>query len=356
MRILAFNSSPRSSDRSKTELMLNHLVEGMRNAGADVEVVNLREKNIKNCIGCFTCWTKTPGKCLHKDDMTNELFPKWLESDMVVYATPLYYHFINSAMSTFLERTLPAIQPFFERHAGKTYHPLRSKVPSIVLLSVCGFPEDSEFDALSDFVNRTRHKDIKIVAEIYRSAAETITSGFLQDKTNDILEATKLAGKELVLSGTVSPETLARIRQPLIDHKIFADMGNIYWKTCIAEGVTPKEFSDKELVPRPDSIESFMLLLPFGLHSETVGQRKVILQFNFSGELTDSCYFIIHNRNVDAKKGSVEKPDVTIETPFGLWMDIMTRKADGQQLFMEQKYKVDGDISLMIQLFKKDES
>jgi FMN-dependent NADH-azoreductase len=356
MRIVAFNSSPRGGGQSKTELMLNYLIEGMRNAGADAEVVNLREKNIKNCIGCFTCWTKTPGKCLHKDDMTKELFPKWLKSDMVVYATPLYYHFINSLMSTFLERTLPAIQPFFERAEGKTYHPLRHKLPSIVLLSVCGFPEDSEFDALSEFVNRTRHKDIKIVAEIYRPAAETMTSDFLQDKINDILEATKSAGKELVLSGTVLPETMARIRQPLIDHQTFADLGNIYWKTCIAEGVTPKEFREKELVPRPDSIESFMLLLPFGLHSEAVGQRKVILQFNFSGELTDSCYFIIDKCNVDAKRGSVEKPDVTIETPFGLWMDIMTRKADGQQMFMEQKYRVDGDISLMIQLFKKNES
>jgi predicted lipid carrier protein YhbT len=34
-------------------------------------------------------------------------------------------------------------------------------------------------------------------------------------------------------------------------------------------------------------------------------------------------------------------------------MDIMTRKADGQQMFMEQKYTVTGDIELMIQLFTK---
>jgi len=62
MKILALNSSPRTGSQSKTELMLNHLVKGMREAGADVEVVNLRKKKINNCIGCFTCWTKTPGK------------------------------------------------------------------------------------------------------------------------------------------------------------------------------------------------------------------------------------------------------------------------------------------------------
>ncbi len=82
MKVLAINSSPRSGGQSKTELMLNHLAEGMQEAGANVEVVNLREKKIKNCIGCYTCWTKTPGKCVHKDDMAKELFPKWLESDM----------------------------------------------------------------------------------------------------------------------------------------------------------------------------------------------------------------------------------------------------------------------------------
>ena len=128
MKILSINSSPRTGGESKTELMLNHLAEGMQEAGAEVEVINLREKKIRSCIGCFTCWTKTPGKCIQKDDMTNEIFPKLLASDLVVFAFPLYYHFMNGAMSTFMERTLPWAQPFFLRSEGKTYHPLRGKV------------------------------------------------------------------------------------------------------------------------------------------------------------------------------------------------------------------------------------
>ena len=85
MKVLTINSSPRGGGRSKTELMLNYLVEGMQDAGAEVNGVNLREKKIKNCIGCFTCWSKTPGKCVHNDDMTNEIFPKLLNSDLIVY-------------------------------------------------------------------------------------------------------------------------------------------------------------------------------------------------------------------------------------------------------------------------------
>ena len=357
MKILAINSSPRTGGQSKTELMLNHLVEGMQEAGADVEIVNLREKNIKHCIGCYTCWTKTPGRCLHKDDMTRELFPKWLKSDIAVYATPLYVHFINSTMSCFIERTLPAILPYFKQREGKTYHPLRQKIPSIVLLSVCGFPEESEFEALSNFIGSTYREDVKIVAEIYRSAAETLTNDILQGKRKDVLDATKSAGKELILSGTISTETMDRIRQPLVDPQTFADVSNIYWKTCITEGVTPKEFSDKNMVPRPDSIEGFMLLFPFGINREAAGDRKIHLQFNFTGELTESCYFTIEKGRIEPLKGTVENSTITIETPFELWMDIMTGKVDGQQMFMEQKYRVQGDLALMIQLFKgADES
>ena len=79
MKVLALNSSPRDEGQSKTEFLLQHLVQGMQDAGAEVEVVALRKKNVKNCIGCFTCWTKTPGVCIHQDDMTREFFPSgWL--------------------------------------------------------------------------------------------------------------------------------------------------------------------------------------------------------------------------------------------------------------------------------------
>lgn len=355
MKVLALNSGPRSDAESYTIMMLNHLVDGMRGTGADVEVIHLREKKIRNCIGCFTCWTKTPGRCLHKDDMTNELFPKLLAADLAVYATPLYFHTVNAAMAAFFERTLPAALPFFEEgEDGKTYHPVRYKIPPSVLLSVCGFPEMSEFDAMLDFFKRTRHKDSRPVAAICRAGASLLSTPQLAAKAHDILEATKLAGRELVETMKIRPETLARITQPLSDAKTFGKMGNIYWKTCIAEKVTPKEFDNKKMVPRPQTLEDFMFVFPYGLNAKSAGDQKVNLQINFSGEMNESCHFTIENGRVEAKPGACEKPNLTIDTPFGLWMDIITRKADGQKMFMEQRYKVQGDLPLMMRLFSKE--
>jgi len=102
MKVLALNSSARTGDVSKTEIVLDDLLQGMREAGADVEIIELRKKKIRYCIGCFTCWTKTPGVCLHKDDMTGEILPKYLDSDLVILATPLFHYTVNALMKPLL--------------------------------------------------------------------------------------------------------------------------------------------------------------------------------------------------------------------------------------------------------------
>ena len=182
MKVLALNSSPRGEGQSKTGIMLNQLVLGMRDAGARVEVVDLRKKTIRNCSGCFTCWTKTPGLCIHKDDMTEELFPKFIESDLVIYASPLYHFTVNATMKAFIERTLPILQPFFEESGEATNHPFRHKFPKAVVLSVAGFPEMSVFDQLSSWARFLFGMSESLVAEIYRPAAESITLPFFKDE------------------------------------------------------------------------------------------------------------------------------------------------------------------------------
>jgi putative sterol carrier protein/NAD(P)H-dependent FMN reductase len=351
MKVLALNSSPRGDGFSKTELMLTHLVQGMRDAGAVVEVVDLRKKSVKHCIGCYTCWTKTPGVCIHKDDLTRELFPKWRDADVVVYASPLYHYTLNATMKAFIERTLPFLEPFLEDRGAVTTHPARFKHPKVVFLSVAGFPEISVFDQLSAWVNFVFGRHARLVAEIYRPMAESLDSPFLLQETQQVLQATAQAGREIVQGSKVSPDTLARVTRPLMDDpKPYFKMANLFWKTCIAEGVNPKEFAEKRMIPRPDSVDTFMFMMPMGFNPEAAGDTKATVQFKFSGEAEGSCYFKIEKGTIQAAMGIAETPDLTIEAPFGVWMDILTRKADGQKMFMEQKYKVSGDFSLLLRM------
>jgi putative sterol carrier protein len=353
MKILTVNSSPRTGVNSFTELLLNHLIQGMREAGAEVCTVNLREKTIRPCLGCLTCWTKTPGRCIQKDDMTNELLPKLLASDLIVYATPLYYQTMNSVMSIFRERMLPLSQPFAEKRDGKRVFLLRHKLPPAVWLSVCALPEKSEFDALSTFLNNTRHPDVSIVAEIYRTSSVALECWVFKKTLSDILEATRQAGHELVWSMKISPNTMERITRPIMDAESLTIIGNVTCKTCIAEKVTLKEFFTKGMTPRPDSLEVFMALSVIGLNAEAAGGKKVILQFKFSGEVEASCYFTFEKGSIKATAGTNTEYDVRIETPFEVWMDIMTGKAEGREMFMQGKYRVEGDLFLMQELLQR---
>ena len=348
VKVLAIDSSPRGEGQSKTKMILNPFLEGMREAGARVERVDLRKKTVRNCVGCFTCWTKTPGVCVHMDDMSKELFPKWLEADIAVYATPLYHFTMNAAMKAFVERTLPVLEPFFVQEGGRTRHPLRHKVPQAVVMSVAGFPEVSVFDQLSAYVRFLFQG--RLLAEIYRPGAEHLGNAPLREKREQILSALHQAGREMVQSRKVSAETLERITQPLGIEKEFAVIGDLMWKTCIAEGITPKELAERGMIPRPDSIDAFMIIMPMGFRADRAGDLRATMQFNFSGEVEGACHFLIENGKIQALAGSADRPDLTIETPFEIWMDIVAGKRDGQQMLMEQKYKASGDFSLLMRM------
>ena len=186
--------------------------------------------------------------------MTQELLPKWRSSDLVIYASPLYHYTVNAEMKTFIERTLPILNQFFKVQEGRTYHPHRQEPPKAVLLSVAGFPDDSVFDQLSSWANFIYGDDSPhdkvLVAEIYRPMAEALTNPYFKDQAASILDATRQAGREIVTTGEVSKNTMAQVRQPMLENpKDFREIGNLMWQTCIAEGITPKEFRESGRKP-----------------------------------------------------------------------------------------------------------
>jgi multimeric flavodoxin WrbA/putative sterol carrier protein len=348
MQVMAINSSARVGQQSKTEIVLDHLVKGMREAGADVDVINLQKKKINYCIGCYTCWSKTPGECIHKDDMSRELFPKFVDSDLIVMATPLYHYTVNALLKTFIERTLPVAEPFLELRDGVTRHPRRHPQKPVVAVSVAGFPEYSVFDQLSSYMNYLYKGNL--VAEIYRTSSEIMSVMMEEGPARESLDAVVQGGRELVESMKISDETMRKINQPIADFESMEPMANLYWQTCIDEKVTPLEFKKKGLRPRPISIETYAALMQMGFNKEKAGDTRAIMQFVFSGSVDGDCYFKIEPGRFEVVTGKADSPDLTITTPFEVWMDIMTGKADGQQMFVEQKYTVEGDLSLLMRM------
>jgi putative sterol carrier protein len=225
----------------------------------------------------------------------------------------------------------------------------------VVLLSVAGFPEDSVFDQLSSWANfifgSNSIYEKALVAEIYRPMAEALTIPYFQEKAAGVLAATQQAGREIVTSLTVAEETMAGIKQPMVeDPAAFLELGNLMWQTCIAEGITPREFGEKGVMPRPDSINSYIELMKLGFNAGSANGLEAKIQFNFSGEQQGSCFLSITDGSITGRQGTAIQPNLTVNTPFEVWIDILTGKSDGQQMFLDQKYTVEGDLALLMQM------
>lgn len=94
----------------------------------DIVFVDLSACTIANCIGCFGCWTKTPGKCVIRDDATT-IYPLIAKSDEVIYISRVKYGGYDTTMKTMLERAIPVQQAFIRIHNGETHHVQRAVVP-----------------------------------------------------------------------------------------------------------------------------------------------------------------------------------------------------------------------------------
>ena len=68
IKVVAINGSPRM-EKGNTAMILAPFIQGMTDAGADVELFYARRLNVKPCTGEMDCWYGKPGECIHKDDM-----------------------------------------------------------------------------------------------------------------------------------------------------------------------------------------------------------------------------------------------------------------------------------------------
>jgi multimeric flavodoxin WrbA len=210
----------------------------MKEAGKNkrTEIVHLYEKDIHHCCGCYSCWIKTPGKCIFEDDMT-ELLKDFVEADIIVFGTPLYHYTMSSIMKKFIERTLPLDEPWLIPHPyrpERTAHPVRyNKKQQTLLVSTCGFLELENFDSL---VHTFRHYASMTfddyIGEILCTYAEILSRKEGKEIGAFYLEKVKKAGKEIVENGEISDELKEELNKGIfdIDKETCYQLAEEYWK------------------------------------------------------------------------------------------------------------------------------
>lgn len=235
MKILAINSSPRKS-KGATDIILDTFLEGVKSVGGGFKKIYLHDKKIKKCIGCFGCWSKTPGKCIFQNDDMPSILKMMEESDIIVFATPIYHFGMTSDMKIMIEKTLPQLEPFLVKDKELTNHTIRNKTKKEkwVIISVCGFPEIETFQSFDlSFQQMARVYQAEIIGKIYRPSSEILTKG------NTYLLKTYLkncysAGQETILNGKISIKTQNKLFNDYVLPKfMYRFIANRFWKKTI---------------------------------------------------------------------------------------------------------------------------
>lgn len=106
--------------------------------GEDCTHFLLEEFDINYCTGCWTCWWKTPGRCIFRDDMERVL-PGMIAAGLVVLATPSTFGMPAAGMKNLLDRTIPLVHPYIELIGGESRHRKRyARYPKLALWADTG--------------------------------------------------------------------------------------------------------------------------------------------------------------------------------------------------------------------------
>lgn len=119
------------------------------------EYIDLSQKKVTPCVGCFGCWVKTPGRCVIRDDAP-QIYPLIARSHRVLYVSRVVFGSWAPRMKAMLERSLPIQQAFLRPHMGETHHVQRLVAEKDAIILAYGPESQEEKDLFCCLVERNQ--------------------------------------------------------------------------------------------------------------------------------------------------------------------------------------------------------
>ena len=141
MNILILNGATENHNGAFHRTIMDALVRESGNRGLTVIAFDLDSMEIKPCRGCFACWVKHPGSCAIRDD-EEQILKAVVQSDILVWLTPITFGGYSSALKKALDRIVPIALPFLVQFHGEVHHPLRyERVTRLLALGTLPRPD-----------------------------------------------------------------------------------------------------------------------------------------------------------------------------------------------------------------------
>lgn len=224
MKILVINGSPKR-DRSDTMHLTRAFVDGMNEVQQnEVTQINVIERNIKYCTGCFTCM-RNGGECIHHDDMP-QILHEITHSDLQIISFPLYCYGMPAPLKAMMDRMVSLVSLKMEANDDHYQHPAQADLSRqrYVMISGCGFPNsEHNFEgAVKQF--QLMFGDGATIITVPEAPLFNIP--IADPVTKPFLQIMRKAGHEFAENGVISDETMQRLAIPMIPEEEYASTHN----------------------------------------------------------------------------------------------------------------------------------
>ena len=225
MKVLVLNGSPKK--KSDTFRLTESFLKGFNKDNKhEINVINVIEKNIAPCRGCFGCWAKMDGHCVIEDDQ-NEILDLYRQANLIIWSFPLYCYAMPSHLKAVLDRTIPLVKmKMVQEDDGTVRHEALadfSKTHTLIICG-CGFPDwDGNFDGLKAMC-KVCFCDPDMVCVPETPLLNVPAAAIVADP---LLAKFEKAGAEYASTLRLSPETVASLETPMISKEEY--IRNVNW-------------------------------------------------------------------------------------------------------------------------------
>ena len=370
--VVALNGSPHVAF-GNTGLMIEMLREPLTREGLNLEVIHLSELRIEYCIGCGKCLEK--GSCWIKDDY-KATAQKALDADALILGSPVYVFSVTAQMKAFLDRSV-----------SNGHRPTGSWKPGLAVCVSTGFGETSVGEYLGNTLRIFGAFPVGRLTAIGFGPGEFLGKDAVEQRAADLARDLAIAVKE----GRRYPATdldfhfwsfmgwLVRENREFLkaDHTHWEEKGlyegfEAYVGLERAAGVRSPEAREawikshmeaqrrrrhvpetpvREVGPKSArTARELLQMMPLGLNEAEAVGLSAVYEFHVSGDEEFIAHLVIADQKASYHEGPAKDPQVTILTPADVWLKIARKDLDGAQAFMAGKYKVRGDIGLLMKL------
>lgn len=382
-RVVAINGSPHGAIGNTSQLV-RLIGEGLAREGIVLEEIFLTGRAIDYCIGCAVCLEK--GKCWRKDDhagITDALFA----ADGIILASPVYFKHITAQMKTFIDRSL-----------AFGHKPRGASKPGLAVTVSAGLADTATAHYLEDMLRVYGAFSVGALVAIGTSPGGFLGKETVEARAQDLARDMARAMKEKRRYPVTGDDLYAYLfmRDLVTREKEFMCDDYQYWqKAGILDGFeahvqqrytrssydpemrkewikgliraeTATKTGEKigntmgeraaSVSPVPSagpaavSCRELLETMPLRFRSEATPGLNAVYQFEISGAEVFNAYLSIADNQCTFREGSHEKPDVLIKAPAEVWLAVSQGALDGQSAFMSGKYRVEGNLGLLLKL------